>query len=161
MDALLAKNTFKVTGLSREGSSNTPAVGIDIKTIDYDDTNTIIEALKGQDALIITMSVLAPPDQQSKLIRAAAEAGVPWVVPNEFGNDGTNEAVGRDILIGPAKKQVRDLIEELGVSKWIGIACSFWYEYSLAGPGLYGIEIAKREVTWFDGKAPFPPLAPS
>ncbi|KAF1993555.1 NAD(P)-binding protein [Amniculicola lignicola CBS 123094] len=150
VDALLQKGTFNVTAVSREGSTNTPAKGVHIASINYDDHSSIVSALKGQDALIITMSVRAPPDQQQKLIRAAAEAGVPWVLPNEFGGDGTNEKVGKDIMIYEPKKKDRELIESLGVSDWIGITCSFWYEYSLSGPGPYGIDIANGEVVWFD-----------
>jgi hypothetical protein len=100
--------------------------------------------------LIITISGHAGHDAQATLIRAAAEAGVPWIVPNEFRPSGANEQAGRDVVIGVPKKKDRELIEELGVSKWIGIACNFWYEYSLAGPGLYGIDIRKRELLWFD-----------
>ncbi|KAF2798872.1 putative oxidoreductase CipA [Melanomma pulvis-pyrius CBS 109.77] len=148
--ALLAKNTFKVTAISRSGSTNQPAPGVHIASVNYDDPSTIVEALKGQDVLIITMSVHAPPGQSETLIRAAATAGVPWVLPNEFGGDGTNKQLGRDAIIGPAKEKDRDLIEELGKSSWVSIACSFWYEYSLAGPGSYGIDIAKREVVFFD-----------
>lgn len=150
VDALLKKGRFKITAISREGSTNIPAPGVHVASVNYDDPSTIISALKGQDALIITMSVRAPPDQQSKLIKAAADAGVPWIIPNEFGGDGLNEQVGKDIVIGVGKQKAREYIEELGKSKWIGIACSFWYEYSLAGPGLYGIDIAKKEVVWFD-----------
>ncbi|KAF2246302.1 NAD(P)-binding protein [Trematosphaeria pertusa] len=148
--ALLEKNKFKITAITREGSTNTPVPGIHIAAVDYDKPDTLVEALKDHDVLIITMSVRAPPGQSAKLIEAAAKAGVPWVLPNEFGGDGTNEELGRDIVIGPGKKKDRDLIESLGVSSWIGIACGFWYEYSLAGPGLYGIDIAKREVVFFD-----------
>jgi hypothetical protein len=147
--SLLAKNTFKITAISRTGSTNTPAPGVHVASVDYSDPSTITEALKGQDALIITMSVRAPPGQSELLIRAAAKAGVPWILPNEFGGDGTNKEAGRDAMIGPPKEKDRNLIEELGMS-WVGICCSFWYEYSLAGPGLYGIDIAKREVVFFD-----------
>lgn len=96
------------------------------------------------------MNVRSPPDQQQKLIRAAGDAGVPWIIPNEFGNDGENEQLGRDIVIGPPKQKDREFIESLGKSKWVGIACNFWYEFSLAGPGFYGIDIAKKEVTWIE-----------
>ena len=97
------------------------------------------------------MAVTAPPDQQAKLVEAAAEAKVPWVLPNEFGGDGLNKELGRDIILGPMKEKVRDQIESLGVSSWIGVACGFWYEYSLGGgPYRYGFDFKKREVTFFD-----------
>ena len=72
------------------------------------------------------MSVMAPPDQQSKLIEAAATAGVPWVLPNEFGGTGEDPAVNDDIPMNKAKAGYRAQIESLGKSSWIGVACGFW-----------------------------------
>jgi hypothetical protein len=148
--AELQKKSFHITAITREGSSNTPSEGVEIKTVNYENPSTIVDALKGQDALIITMAVTAPPDTQAILIKAAADAGVPWLLPNEFGMDDTNQKAGDESLIAPPKRQVRQYIEQLGVSKWIGIATSFWYEYSLAGPGLFGIDISTKEVIFFD-----------
>lgn len=96
------------------------------------------------------MAINAPPDTSEKLVRAAASAGTPYILPNDYGVDGTNEGAGADTGIGPRKIQVRALVEELGVSKWISVTTGFWYEYSLAGPGVYGIDIQKREVVFFD-----------
>jgi len=124
---------------------------VHVKKVDYNDPSSLVDALKGQDALIITMGVTAPPDQQAKLVEAAAAAGVPWVIPNEFGGDGLNEEAGKDVFIGPLKKAVRDHIEKLGKSSWIGIACGFWYEYSLGGgPYRYGFDFKKRTVTMYN-----------
>lgn len=147
--ALLEKNTFRLTAITR-GVANPPPPGVHVATVDYSDSSTLVSTLKGQDALIITMGRSAPADQQSKLIEAAAQAGVPWVIPNEFGGNTDNKVVSDEVLIGPAKRKERELIEKLGVSSWIGMVTGFWYEYSLSGPGLYGIDIAKREVTFFD-----------
>ena len=150
VSALLSKGTFNITTLQREGSPNKPAEGVHITQISYDDPSTIVEALKGQDVLIVSMSVHAPPDQPTKLIEAAAKAGVPWIVPDEFGAGQDNEQLMKDTLIGVKKDAERKLIEKLGVSSWLSITCGFWYEYSLSGPGLYGIDIAKKEVVFFD-----------
>ncbi|KAF2865760.1 putative oxidoreductase CipA [Massariosphaeria phaeospora] len=149
VEELLKKNSFKITAITREDSTNEPVPGVHVAKINYADPSTIVNALKGQDALIITMNVRAPPEQHAVLTKAAAEAGVPWILPNEFGGDFTEE-VGNDIFIGPPKRKERELIESLGKSSWIGVSCSFWYEYSLAGPGLFGIHMNKREVTFFD-----------
>jgi hypothetical protein len=149
VSALLEKKRFNITAITRAGSSTQPPSGVRVSSVNYEEPDTIIEALKNQDALIITMSVSAPPDQASKIIEAAAKAGVPWIIPNEFGTNSNSQAA-KDTHIGPPKIKERELIEKLGVSSWIGVACSFWYEYSLAGPGLYGIDIGKKEVIWFD-----------
>lgn len=148
--SLLEKGHFKITAISREGSNKPPAKGVQVAPVDYDKPETIVAALKGQEALIITMSLSAPPDQQAKVIEAAAKAEVPWVIPNEFGGDTRNVQFGNEVLVGPPKVKARALIDSLGKSSWIGITSSFWYEYSLCGPGLFGIDIAKREVLFFD-----------
>lgn len=146
--ALLAKNGFTITAMSRHDSKAEIPPDVQIARVDYDDHNSLTEALRGQDALIITTSVWAPKDTSAKLIRAAAAAGVPWILPNEFGMYNTEQ--GANDTIGPSKKQDRELIESLGVSSWIGISCGFWYEHSLSNGELYGIDINKREVTFFD-----------
>ncbi|KAL5386467.1 hypothetical protein DPSP01_004192 [Paraphaeosphaeria sporulosa] len=147
--ALLKNPSFKVTALTRGTDSSSFPAGIAVIPVDYTSPSTLTSALKGQDALIITLAVSAPPDTQSKLIKAAAEARVPWVLPNEYGNN-TDASASNDVRTGPPKQTARKLVEDLGVSSWLGIVSGFWYEYSLSGPGLYGIDIAKREVVLFD-----------
>lgn len=125
--------------------------GIEVKKVNYDDHAALTEALRGQDALIITMGVRAPPDQQTKLIEAAAAADVPWVLPNEFGNDNANVSLREDVMINAVKTQYRDHIEKLGKSSWIGITCGFWYEFCLGGgPDTYGFDIKNRTLVLFD-----------
>ena len=151
VEELLKNGKQKITAITRAGSTNKIPEGVHVKTVDYDDQTSLVEALKGQDALIITMGVTAPPGQGAKLIEAAAKANVPWVIPNEFGGDSTNEQVGREVFLGPPKKAERDLIEKLGKSSWIGIACGFWYEFSLGGGReRFGFDFKNRTVTFFD-----------
>ncbi|KAH8703140.1 hypothetical protein BGW36DRAFT_333769 [Talaromyces proteolyticus] len=150
VDALLKKGHFRVTALTRHDSLNVIAEGVEVKKVDYNEPSTLVEALKGQDVLIVTLAVTAT-DEAEKLNVAAAEAGVPWVLPNEFGGNAANESADQDTMIGLAKKKIRDQIEQLGKSSWIGIACGFWYEYSLScGLWSYGFDINNREVTFYD-----------
>lgn len=147
VSSLLAKKQFNITAISRPDSKGTFPEGIKVAQVDYNNHDTIVSALKGHDALIITLSVFAPRDTQPKLIRAAANAGVQWILPNEFGMYNTEEA--QNDTIGPGKSQDRALIESLGLT-WIGVTTGFWYEHSLSGPGFYGFDISKREVIFFD-----------
>ncbi|EOA84075.1 hypothetical protein ACJQWK_00810 [Exserohilum turcicum] len=146
LSALQAKSRFQITAISRQQSTATFPSGIDVAHVDYNEPPSLVKALKGQDALIITMSVSARGAQE-KLIRAAAEAGVPWILPNEFGMYNTEQA--QLDTIGPGKQRDRALIEALGVSSWIGMTSGFWYEHSLSA-GYYGIDIKKRQVVYFD-----------
>ncbi|KAI4198269.1 MAG: hypothetical protein LQ346_002809 [Caloplaca aetnensis] len=151
VEELLRNGKQKVTAITREGGTSQMPAGIDVKKVNYDDHAALTEALRGQDALIITMGVRAPPEQQTKLIEAAAAAGVPWVLPNEFGNDNANESLRTDVMINAVKTQYREHIEKLGKSSWIGIACGFWYEFSLGGgPDTYGFDLKNRSLVLFD-----------
>ncbi|KAI4253651.1 MAG: hypothetical protein L6R42_007502 [Xanthoria sp. 1 TBL-2021] len=151
VQSLLATGKHKVTALTREGGTAQMPSGITVQKVNYSDPSTLVSALRGQDALIITMGVRAPPDQQTKLIHAAAEAGVQWILPNEFGYDSANEALADDILPNANKKAYTELVEKLGVSKWVGFVCGFWYEFSLGGsPDRFGFDFQKKEVVLFD-----------
>ena len=149
VDAILKKGTHKITAITRANSTSKMPHGVEVKHVDYEDQSSLVAALRGQDVLLITLGVMTPPDQQKKLIEAAAVAKVPWVLPNEFGNDNANVAMRNDVFINSAKTEYRELIEKLGVSAWIGICCNFWYEYSL-GNGSYGIDIVKRSAKFYD-----------
>ncbi|KAL8646785.1 MAG: hypothetical protein Q9226_006713 [Calogaya cf. arnoldii] len=151
VQSLLATGNHNVTALTREDTTASMPPNITVHKVNYNDPSTLVSALRNQDALIITMGVRAPPDQQTKLIHAAAEAGVIWILPNEFGYDTANEALCNDIMPGATKKGYTELIEKLGVSKWIGVVCGFWYEFSLGGsPDRFGFDFQGRKVVLFD-----------
>jgi saccharopine dehydrogenase-like NADP-dependent oxidoreductase len=128
---LLAAGKFNVTAISRQESQSTFPENVTVKRGDYTSATFLESALQKQDALIITLSIMTAPDIQTNFIKAAAKAGVPWVFPNEYGNDGASEEVCKNIPILVGKKKYRDLIEELGVSNWVGIASNLWIDFVL------------------------------
>ncbi|KAH8812451.1 putative oxidoreductase CipA [Xylogone sp. PMI_703] len=151
VEHLLKTGKHKVTAITREDSTNEIPDGVIVKKVNYSNQQSLVDALQGQDALIITMSVFAPPETQTKLIDAAAAADVPWVLPNEFGSDPFNAEINRDSILGNVKAKYREHIEELGKSSWIALVCSFWYEFSLAGgPYRYGFDFKNKTLTLFD-----------
>lgn len=125
--------------------------GVELHKVDYTDQKSLVSVLQGLDALVITMAVTAPPEQQAKLIEAAATASVPWVLPNEFGYDAVHPGLLKDIPVGAQHVKYLEQIEKLGKSSWIGVTCGFWYEFSLSGgPTCYGFDLPNRHVTFFD-----------
>ncbi|KAF7181799.1 hypothetical protein CNMCM7691_001096 [Aspergillus felis] len=148
--ALLKTGKHTVTALTRKDSSNKLPEGVVVAPVDYNDEATIVAALQGQQFLIITMAPTAPRDTQSKLVQAAAKAGVPYIMPNGYAGDIENIQLGQDTLLGPAAKAGRDEIEKLGM-QWITVCCGFWYDYSLAGgEARFGFEFDKRSLTIYD-----------
>lgn len=69
------------------------------KIIDYARPETIVDALKGQDALVITLNTQAPPETELSLVKAAGAAGVKWIMPNDWAPDSTDPDVVKDIVI--------------------------------------------------------------
>ncbi|KAK7745229.1 hypothetical protein SLS62_009858 [Diatrype stigma] len=149
---LLKLGKHEVTAITRENSQAVIPAGVKVAKVNYDDRASLVAALRGQEVLIITLSVLSPKDTSLKLVEAAAEADVPWILPNEWGSDyQSNPALGEAILLGPASAAVRQRIEDLGRSAWIGVACGFWYEFSLGGTkNRYGFDFDERSVVFFD-----------
>lgn len=121
-----------------------------VAPVDYNDEATIVAALKGQQFLVITMAPTAPRDTHSKLVQAAAKAGVPYIMPNNFSGDIEDVKFGEDIMLGPIAKAQREEIESLGM-QWITVCCGFWYDYSLAGgEARFGFDFDKRSLTLYD-----------
>lgn len=147
-ESLLQKGKT-VTAITRADSTSKLPNGVQVKKVDYENPSTIVEALRGQDALIITLSITAPQGTQDKLLEAAAEAKVPWVLPNEWGPDTKNEGLAKDVVGFGHQEGVREKIKQLGLS-YISVSTGFWYEWSLAIPAGFGIDSLKQEATLFD-----------
>jgi NmrA-like family len=118
-----------VTVLSRQDSTATFAPGVTVKKGDYQSPQFLESALEGQDVLIITLAIATSPEVQSQFIKAAAKAGVPWILPNEYGSDGTNAELSNAVPLLGHKENYRKEIEELGTSSWIGIASNPWFDF--------------------------------
>lgn len=149
-EALLKGGKHTVTAITRVDSKSELPKGVEVKKVDYSNHSSLVEALQGQDALIITMGVMAPHDQQSKLIQAAADASVPWVLPNEWAPDTTHEALLKDVPPFQGAPKQREFITKLGKSSYIAVTTGFWYEWSLALSAGFGFDFANRAVTLFD-----------
>ncbi|QKX53183.1 uncharacterized protein TRUGW13939_00259 [Talaromyces rugulosus] len=149
--ALLNTGKHTIIAITRQDSDNTLPGGVTVIKVDYNNQESLVEALKGQHVLIITMNVMAPPDTQTRLIYAAATAGVPWVLLNEFGGDPYDVEKGKDGIVGAMKVPFRDQIERLGKSSYIGLVCSFWYEFSFGGgSNRYGFDFEDRSLVIMD-----------
>lgn len=153
-ESLIERNKHRVTAITRTGSTNKVLSGVYyVKKVDYDDHGSLVQALEGQDVLIITMAVTAPPDSQKKLIDAAIEAGVSYVMPNEWGIDLSKIEAAKDTNLYDSLTSIRQYIEKAGAgkTKWIVLSCGFWYEHSLAGTeARYGFDFDEKTVTFYD-----------
>lgn len=140
-----------MTALTRAGGNKASLpTGVQVAEVNYDEEASIVSALRGQEFLVITLSVRAPQDLHSKIVQAAAKAGVPFIMPNAFGSDIRNLALCKEDLYGSGSIAKCEEIEKSGAA-YVAMVCGFWYEWSLAlGEGCYGIDIKNKKATFFD-----------
>ncbi len=100
--ALMENGKHEITFITRPGSDGKLPNGPKAVKVDYsgDDITTLVSALRGQDCLIVSMAVTAPPDTLSKFSRPAAYAQVPCIMPNWFGIGPENDAIAKEEIIG-------------------------------------------------------------
>ncbi|KAK3319179.1 hypothetical protein B0H66DRAFT_558915 [Apodospora peruviana] len=152
--ALLQTGKYAVTAITRPDSTNKIDLeGLNIVRADHsgDDDSALVSALRGTQALIITMAVTAPRDTTAKLIAAAAKANVKYIFPNWFGHDPANDSLCNDSFLTQMRDSVRAEIARHGVSSHIFLACNFWYEFSLGGGAdRFGFDFQNKSLTLFD-----------
>ncbi|KAI0536498.1 hypothetical protein GGR58DRAFT_475224 [Xylaria digitata] len=146
LSALLAAS-HKTTVLTRPDSSTNFPSDVTVHVGDYNDEEFALRGLNGQEVLILALGFNAY-DAQIPLIKAAAKAGVSYIVPCEFGSDPTHQKLNAEIQLMNMKAPYRKLIEDLGVS-WVGVTNNPWVEFSIR-LGLYGIDLKKRTVAFYD-----------
>jgi hypothetical protein len=112
-----------VTAITREGSTTELPSGVKVARVNYDDEASLVSALKEQQFLVITLAATGPPDTHSKLVAAAAKAGVPYVMPNNYGADIGNRELCEENLHGLSCLARCDEIEKTGVSSYISMVC--------------------------------------
>ena len=151
--ALVSEGKHTITALTRAGSKTKIPAGVhEIKEVDYESHTSLVAALRGQQALIIVMARVAAGTAQKQLIDAAQDAGVQWIMPNEYGFEVTtaHPQLGVDTRVGARMVPIRDMITKAGMN-WVGLCCSFWYEFSLAGnEARYGFNFHEKTLTLFD-----------
>ena len=149
---LLGTGKHTVTAVTREDSKSEIPKGVNVAKVNYDDESTLVETLKGQQALVITMKT-GQTEQILKLVRAAAKAGVDWIMPNEYSPDvRANTSFGNESLLLPNVLKQQEEIEKQGVSSWIALTNGFWYPYSLVqAPQAYGFDFKNKTAYMIDG----------
>lgn len=149
LDSLLALG-HQVTVLTRPDSTAKLSHNVTVHRADYTDEALLADILQGQEVVIAALAHSAY-DVQGPLFRAAAQAGVPWIVPCEFGSD-PDAALAEHINLNGPKKQYRALVEDLGVSSWLGVVNNPWIDFLLPMPhgGGFGVDLKTRSAAFYD-----------
>ncbi|CAG8947183.1 unnamed protein product [Penicillium salamii] len=147
--ALLAEEAnHQVSVITRPGSTHVFDERVKIHRVDLDDIASLTHCLKSQDVLLMTLS----PESYAKqvpLIHAAAAAHVPYVVPTEFGSNPTHPQLNRKIFLAEMQRPFRELIQELGVSSWIGVVSGLFFDFNVRN-GFWGLDLRNQKVRLYD-----------
>jgi hypothetical protein len=107
----------------------------------------LVSALRNHDFLIITLSARAIDTLHPRIVAAAAQAEIKWIMPNYFGYGiGDRRLRGRYELAN-FERFIDDVEKTPGVD-YVALVCGFWYEFSVAmGEPWLGFRIRERSVT--------------
>lgn len=145
---LLSHDIHVITVISRLESTTTYPSGVVVKRGSFDDGTFLLQALQGQDALVLQLPIQAS-GLQDHFIDAAAKAGVKYVLPTEWGSDPAAKLVDEFLPLAEKREQ-RRLIEDLGVSSWVAIVNNPWFDFSLRN-GSWGIDVKGRKAVLWNG----------
>jgi uncharacterized protein YbjT (DUF2867 family) len=129
--ALLEAN-FEVTAITRKSSAATFPPEITVRRVDFSSHESLVDALRGQDAVVSTIALEATGGQES-LIDAAIAAKVSRFIPSEYG---VNLHVSRNLRMGrilASKIKTADYLAELAREhkwfSWTGLATNWFFDW--------------------------------
>jgi uncharacterized protein YbjT (DUF2867 family) len=99
---------FEVTVFSQSGNTSSLPSSIKTVKVDYSSHDSLVSALKGQDAFV---SAVPNHDQQPALIDAAIAAGVQRFIPSEFGSNIAGNANTAALPVFQGKKATQDYLQ--------------------------------------------------
>ena len=105
----LIRSGFSVTALTRSDSNTFPPE-VEVQKVDYNDLDELTKALKGQDAVVSTITT-AGIESQKNLVDAVVAAGVKRIIPSEYGCDLSN-AKARQLPVYGHKVQIEEAVEQ-------------------------------------------------
>ncbi|KAK8095658.1 hypothetical protein PG999_013680 [Apiospora kogelbergensis] len=152
LDQLLAAG-FQVKVLTRQSSNHKFPNSVEVAPVDYDSLDSLIAALKGQDAVVSTLASMAL-EKQLLLVEAASKAGVKRFIPSDFGSDTVHPKTSKLPVYGH-KVAVQDALKREASNAGSG---DMTYTLVLCGPFLdWGVQaswlldLKAREINLWDG----------
>ncbi|KAH7210148.1 putative oxidoreductase CipA-like protein [Fusarium oxysporum] len=122
IEGLLAQGIHTITAVQRIEVTSTFPPEVMVKSGDLKDESFLTSTFQGQDVVVLMPPLPQLVTLQEPAVRAAAKAGIPCILPAEFGPDPFATRLIEENQLLQDKKMIRDLIEELGVSSWISVA---------------------------------------
>jgi len=153
--ALVDSGKFEITVLSRKESkftSSNPSVKV-IK-VDFTNHQELVETLKGNEAVVITIGLREVEATTKALIDASIDAGVKRIIPGEFGVD-THTQPGQSQTIYSPHHKIDEYLtgkSAAGVIEYTTINTGPFFNWGLIVPHhLLGFDIPNKKATLYNG----------
>ncbi|KAJ9296544.1 hypothetical protein DTO271G3_5242 [Paecilomyces variotii] len=138
-------HNYNVSVLSRQESSYKAPAGVTLIKTDYS-PESLVSALKGQDAVVSAITTSAVLEQK-KIIDAAIAAGVKRFIPSEFGCDSSNPVTLQRVPPLNAKNQIREYLEsKQDQIEWTAIYTGSFFDWGLK-VGFLGCNLPEATMT--------------
>ncbi|KAJ7582495.1 hypothetical protein C8J56DRAFT_831164 [Mycena floridula] len=153
LEALLAAGTFNVSVLTRETSTSTFPDGVTVVKADYESHKSLVKALTGQDAIVITLggSFDVLEVIQKAVFEAAVEVGIKHIIPSSYGSDLSTEIARSQPVFAPKIRSEAYLAELASQHKfnYTVIATGPFLDWGLVFRFL-GIDLVNKKATLID-----------
>ncbi|CAJ2507718.1 Uu.00g089040.m01.CDS01 [Anthostomella pinea] len=149
LKALLETGKFDVTVLIRPGSPHKFPSGVQVKEVDMASSESLIAALRGQDAVVNATSV-PDPSAHIRFVDAAIKAGVRRLIPADFGSDPARVGTPGEFPVFGFKTATFAHLQEitknskLGSLTWTVVSNGWFLDWNLEN-GWMGIDIHKKQ----------------
>ena len=150
VDALLRLGGHTIIAIQREDSTSSFPEGVNVEKGDLADEAFLAAVFKDQEVVILMPPLAHLVTLQEPAVRAAAKAGVPYILPSEFGPDPFAGKLVEENMLLRSKREVRRLIESCGVSSWVSIVVGPWLDLGLS-TWRWGVDVKARKATIWSG----------
>jgi len=146
LHALTASKKFNVTVGTRDASKGSFPAGVKVVQIDYSSHESLVDAFKGQDAVVVTIGNHNPAlleQIQMAVVDAAVAAGVSHIIPSNFGGD---IAAHRTVVL-EFKIRVEEHLQRLasaGKISYTAIGTGIFFDWALT-IGFLGIDLTNKK----------------
>lgn len=143
-----------MTILTRKISAQPPLAGVSVKQVDYSSIESLIDAVRGQDAVVDSTFSETDAEGPCNLIEACIAAGVYRYIPPEFGSDPLNPDVQALPFFRRKATAFKYLLEKVKGTNltWTAVASGPFFDPPLKD-GSLGIDVRKKMATIFgDGQ---------
>ncbi|KAM0543429.1 hypothetical protein ACHAPJ_012292 [Fusarium lateritium] len=150
LKALVAQGVHTITAVQRTEATSTFPSEVIVKTGNLEDESFLASTFQGQDVVVLIPPLSHILSIQEPAVRAAAKAGVPYILPGEYGPDPFAKYLIEENQLLQNKKKIRDLIDELGVSSWISVTVGAFLDANIQA-GFWSIDTKQKKATIYSG----------